>query len=146
MSHSKITMNNCHQKYVENTDSISVDQKSCHIELLTSIKSLKSITLYTQIYQLWDNQSQNLLRPTIFLWKSTKNVRLALIPRISLPSWLNLVASLGKLCDTLVTELTCKQGRWGSQSHYFCDWLSPKLRKFWRGIFNISENFFDKLI
>ena len=67
MSYPKITINNCHQKYVENTGSISVDQKSCHIELLTSINSLKSITPYTQIYQLCDNQSQKLLRVTIFL-------------------------------------------------------------------------------
>ena len=47
-------------------NNIYVYQNACHIGLQAYIKSLKSITLYTQIDQFCDNQSQKLLGLTIF--------------------------------------------------------------------------------
>ena len=67
MPHPKTPMTNYHHKQVKHTVSISVYQGACHIEFLTSMKRLKSITLYTQIHQFLDNQSQKLLRITIFV-------------------------------------------------------------------------------
>ena len=67
-------MANYHHKYVKHTDNISVYQKACHIDFLDSMKSLRSIILYTQINQLCENQSEELLRLTIFLWKSPKKM------------------------------------------------------------------------
>ena len=66
MPHPKATMSNYHHKYVIQTEDISVHQKACHIDLLASMKSLKIITQFTQIHQSYDNQSQKLLRLTIF--------------------------------------------------------------------------------
>ena len=47
-------------------NNIHVYQNACHIDLQAYMKSLKSITLYTQIDQFCDNQSQKLLGLTIF--------------------------------------------------------------------------------
>ena len=41
---------------------MSVYKKACDVDFLASMKSLMSITLYTQIHQFCDNQSQKLLR------------------------------------------------------------------------------------
>ena len=38
------------------------------------MKSLNIITLYTQIHQFYDSQSQKLLRLTAFLWKIPKKL------------------------------------------------------------------------
>ena len=38
------------------------------------MKNLKNITLYTQIHQFWDNESQKFLRLITFSWKSPKKL------------------------------------------------------------------------
>ena len=49
-------------------DNNSVYHEAFHINLQSSMKILKSISLYTQIHQFRDNQSKKLLRFTIFSW------------------------------------------------------------------------------
>ena len=59
------------------------------------MKSLKSITLNTQIHQFCDNQSEKLLRLIIFSRKSRKKMSEFLkIPRTPPPAWLNVKANL----------------------------------------------------
>ena len=45
-------MTNYHKKQLKHHDNVSMYNKVCHIDLKIFIKSLKSITLYTQIHQL----------------------------------------------------------------------------------------------
>ena len=66
MPHPKAPMTSYHHKQVKHTSNISIYQKACHIDLLASMKFLRSITLYTQIHQFCNYQSQKLLRLTIF--------------------------------------------------------------------------------
>ena len=69
------------------------------------MKNLKSITLYTQIHQFCNNQSQKLLRLTIFSWKSPNKVLDLLKGTQNFPSpWFNVVPSLGKLCQALLAR------------------------------------------
>ena len=44
-----------HQKQVKYTENSPVYHKACHTDLQTSMKSLNSIALYTQIPQFSDN-------------------------------------------------------------------------------------------
>ena len=68
------------------------------------MKSLKSITLYTQINQFCDNQSQKLLRLTIFSWNKPKKILDLLKDTQNFPyPWFNVVPSLEKLCQAVVT-------------------------------------------
>ena len=57
-------MTNCYHKWVKHMDNIFT---------IKLVKGLKSITLNTQIHQICDNKSQNLLRLTI-MEKAWKNV------------------------------------------------------------------------
>ena len=67
------------------------------------MKSLKSITLYTQIRHFCENQSQKLLRLTIFLWKSSKKMLDSLKNTQNAPSpWFIVVPSLEKRCEAVV--------------------------------------------
>ena len=79
------------------------------------MKNLKNITLYTQIHQFWDNESQKFLRLITFSWKVLKNCyTCSEIPRILPPPWFNVVSRTEKLCYSRqswpgMTKETCNQ-------------------------------------
>ena len=79
------------------------------------MKNLKNITLYTQIHQFCDNESQKLLRLITFSWKSPKKLLHLLRDTQNSPSpWLNVVSRMEKLCYSRqswpgMTKQTCNQ-------------------------------------
>ena len=65
------------------------------------MKSLKSITPYTQIDQFCDNQ--DIFDPLYFHEKVLRNVRIAQ-RYLESPPWFNTVPSLEKLCQAVVAR------------------------------------------
>ena len=84
------------------------------------------------------NQSQKLLRLTMFSWKSPKQM-LDLLEdtQNSSSPWLNVVPRLEKLCQAVVvrndqTNLQPILNKGKSVQVYFWDRFSPKLKKCWK--------------
>ena len=134
---------------------MSAYQKASHIDFLPSVMCLlKSITLYAQIHQFCDNQSQILLlRLVIFSRKSPKKM-LDLLKDIH-NSPLFLGSMFFQVWKTYagqrwrrMTKQTYNQDwirRHGCKSYCFFEWLSPKLKKLWKEFFEDPETFLWKI-
>ena len=104
MPHPKVLMTNYNHKYINYTENISVYQNVCHIDLLASMKSSKSVTFYTQIHQFCDNQSQKLLKKYFYEKVLKKMLDLLKDTQNSPSSWFNVVPSLEKLSQAVLVR------------------------------------------
>ena len=116
----------------------------------TSLKSLKSITLYTQVH-FCDTQSQKLLKITIFSWKNPKKMSdLLKGTQTSLSALVQCwTKSATALTAAWLSKKTCnqdwirEQGVWVSQSLWL---IVSKTMKILKRFFEDPEKIFWKKI